>query len=105
MAFSILVELNTKSADWKGINKEIKETSNSVLEFFPIPNFPKTGNDYLGMSIHNRSFTESDLESIRISIKYLLQREHKVIELYSSSEFTMDNVDALTGKFFKPKVN
>jgi hypothetical protein len=103
MAFSILVELNQKKADWKSINKELKEVSNGAVEFFPIPNFPKTGTDYIGISIPNRNFTIDDFESIKKSLKYFLHGEHKVIELYSSSEFTMENIEMLAGKFFKPK--
>jgi hypothetical protein len=103
MAFSILVELNQKDTDWKSINKELKETSNGVIEIFPIPKFPKTNRDNIGISIPNRNLTVEDFESIKKSIKFFLQGEHKVIELYSSSEFTMENVDMLTDKFFKPK--
>jgi hypothetical protein len=103
MAFSILVELNAISTDWKDINKKINETSNGVLELFPIPKFPKTGRDYIGVSIPSRDFAINDLESIRASIKQLLRGGHKVIELYSSSEFTMETVDILTNKFFKTR--
>lgn len=102
MAFSILVELNKKSTDWKGLNKALTENSNGPLEFFPIPNYPKNGKDYIGISIANRDFTNEDLESIRVSIRKLLLGEHRVVELYSSSEFTVDNVDMLTDKFFNP---
>ena len=103
MAFSILVELNQKSIDWKEINKRLIEVSNGIIAFFPIPSAPKTGKDYIGMSITNREFTVEDLERIRASLRYLLQDEHKVIELYSSSEFTMETVDLLTNKFFKTR--
>ena len=103
MAFSILVELNKKNTDWKSISKAILEAANDVLEFFPVPNFPKTGKDYIGISVPNRDFTEKDLESIRACIKQLLQDEHKVVELYNSSQFTMETVDMVTEKFFKPR--
>jgi hypothetical protein len=104
MAFCILVELNKNKADWKVLNKDLDGISNDVLDLFPIPNSPKTGKDYIGISIPNRNFTESDLECIRVTIKRFLQDEHKVVELYSSSMFTMENVDMLTMKFFKPGI-
>ena len=103
MAFCILVELNKNRPNWKNINKDIAGISNDILDVFPIPNFPKTDKDYIGISIPNRDFTDKDLESIKACIKKLLQGEHKVVELYSSSEFTIENVDMLTEKFFNPR--
>jgi hypothetical protein len=103
MAFSILAELNQKNTDWKSINKELQEVSNGVVEFFPIPNFLNSGKEYIGISIPTRNFTMDDVEIIRKSIRYFLSGEHKVFELYSSSEFTVDNLETLTGKFFRTK--
>lgn len=101
MAFNLLVDLGTQTVDWVKLNLELKNQSNRIIEFFPIPHSLDTPKDYLGISIINSDFSDDKMKAIKAIILYLLKQGYKVFELYSSNEFLEENIHLLSNKFFK----
>jgi len=101
MAFNLLVDLQSQSNDWRKLNEELMPLSKEFVEFFPIPATSNMQSDYLGISILNSKFSQTQIDHLESIITYLIKNEFTVFELYSSIKFSTDNVNLLGEKFLK----
>src|SRR5262249_22654787 len=100
MAFSILVKLK-EGADWGAINAFLMRNSQGIMEFFPIAKLPFSSEEYLGISVLLRkAYQEEELDAFKRVMYFLLKNGGRVFELYSSTEFSVENISTLTDKYF-----
>jgi hypothetical protein len=100
MAFNLLVELPLDFSDWEILNLKLGEYSNFGIECFPISNNEVFSGNYLGIAVIGGEMTADRINAFKEVILYLLECRYQVFELYSSSQFLIDNVEPLIKKFF-----
>jgi len=99
MAFELLVELGKEEVNWKRLNSDLKERAKGLIEFFPIPDYEGSGKKCLGISVAPSDMSQDKIHAFKETINFLLDNGHSIYELYSSQEFTKENVDDLSIKF------
>ncbi len=98
MAFNLLVELGPNVADWRSISDAMRSFSANGIECFPIQATGIEGN-CLGLSFLGDNSSPDRIDAFIGSVLYLLNEGYRVFELYSSMQFSKENLTQLTEDF------